>query len=239
MKIADRYIQIADCHFGLTVGNKKFLKYLDSVYLFSAPPKKAYCNINLMHEGTRVMITGGGLRHIVPSHMSKEFKLMEFVVMSAFAFAALRKNILLLHGSSYERDNHAYIYFGRSGSGKSTIIRKTDRKSILSDDTAVVKKIGKFLYVYRSPFDKKKLLNLESRRAPLKKILFLNKSKEHSETDIQNTTKFIALKGSDIYAYADRWFFMKRTQREAIKLYALVLEIIGTTDIKRLNFTKD
>ncbi len=50
----------------------------------------------------------------------------------------LRRGGLLLHGSGVVRDGRAYIFFGPSGAGKTTVTRLSPRDLVLSDDLTLI-----------------------------------------------------------------------------------------------------
>lgn len=70
-----------------------------------------------------------------------------------YSFIAVDKGGLLLHSAGVLRDGKGYIFFGVSGTGKSTIARlSADKGSVLSDELVVIRKKGDGYQVYGSPF---------------------------------------------------------------------------------------
>jgi hypothetical protein len=71
----------------------------------------------------------------------------------AVAFMALRRGGLFLHGAGIERGGRAYVFFGRSASGKSTLAKMNTEGRVVSDDlTLIVPGPGGALCVAGSPF---------------------------------------------------------------------------------------
>jgi hypothetical protein len=63
------------------------------------------------------------------------------------------KNGLLLHASAVVRGNSAFVFIGRSGSGKTTIARLSGAKKILSDEIVALRYCPKkAVRVYATPF---------------------------------------------------------------------------------------
>src|SRR3989338_4469919 len=61
-------------------------------------------------------------------------------------------NGLIIHGSAVFNGSQAYIFLGRSGAGKSTIMNLlADKYKPLADDTIIIKKENKRYYLYQTP----------------------------------------------------------------------------------------
>ncbi len=71
-----------------------------------------------------------------------------------YAWLCLQHNSLLIHASGVVRDQRGYVFFGASGSGKTTITRLSDDGAtlILSDDLVIVKKRGETFWACGVPF---------------------------------------------------------------------------------------
>lgn len=82
-----------------------------------------------------------------------------------------------IHSSSVVINNNAYLFLGKSGAGKSTIVKLLENKfRPLSDDLSIVKKVNKEYFVYQLPvIEKNPRIWKSSRSYPLKKIFFLHK----------------------------------------------------------------
>lgn len=71
----------------------------------------------------------------------------------AVAFMALRRGGFFLHGASIERSGRAFIFFGKSASGKSTLAKMNTEGRVVSDDlTLVIPGPGGRLHVAGTPF---------------------------------------------------------------------------------------
>lgn len=84
------------------------------------------------------------------------------VVPSLFAFDALLRIVLtlvlaeegglLLHSAGLMREGRAFLFFGRSGAGKSTVTRLAAGTTILSDEIVAVREEGGAFHAYGTPF---------------------------------------------------------------------------------------
>jgi hypothetical protein len=69
-----------------------------------------------------------------------------------FAWMCLEQDGLLLHAGGVISNGKGYVFFGASGSGKTTIARLSLDRTILSDDLVIVKKKGPIFRLYGVPF---------------------------------------------------------------------------------------
>ncbi|MGB9883542.1 MAG: hypothetical protein ACPLRN_03465 [Microgenomates group bacterium] len=92
-------------------------------------------------------------------------------------FLLLKNKGFIIHCSAVaDKNNNAYLFLGKPGSGKSTIasLIKGDFKQ-LADDTGIIKKEGKNYFFYQTPFIEKKELIKNNFKYQVKKIFFLKK----------------------------------------------------------------
>lgn len=80
-------------------------------------------------------------------------------LMIMFAFASSRKSALMVHSSVVVKDSKAYMFLGKSGTGKSTHSRlwleNIDGTFLLNDDNPIVRFIDGKAFVYGSPWSGK------------------------------------------------------------------------------------
>lgn len=114
-----------------------------------------------------------------------QFELILLFIIENF----YKKNGLILHCSSVmDSDKNSYLFIGKQGAGKSTILNLLRKKYIpLSDDNLLIVNIKSNFYAYQIPFlQSEKKIFKSSIRSKIKKIFFLVKSnfcKEEVETD--------------------------------------------------------
>lgn len=94
---------------------------------------------------------------------------------------------VMIHCSAIKKNNNAYIFLGKSGSGKSTISQLLKRhSSVLADDIAIIRKNSKGEYLlYQTPFIESNM-NFAKNHNPsfLKQINVLKKSTIHKKINI-------------------------------------------------------
>lgn len=71
------------------------------------------------------------------------------VVLSALAF---RSGGLMLHAAGIVRNGRAYLFFGRSGSGKTTVARNSPDDQVLNDDLVILRPEEGSWQVFGTPF---------------------------------------------------------------------------------------
>jgi len=91
---------------------------------------------------------------------------------------SIYKKTLFLHASGVFINNHAYLFIGKSGSGKSTICKLLKNTTTIHDDSIVVRKKRNFLVYPGFRFRNEAYYNLKKPKK-LKKILFIKKSNKN------------------------------------------------------------
>lgn len=98
-----------------------------------------------------------------------------------------RENGFLIHSSGISKDGYAFIFAGKSGSGKTTIANFSKNKFDILSDELIPIRIDKKIYAYSSPFwgSMKKPENINL-RCVLKNIFFIKKSNKLKEIHSKN-----------------------------------------------------
>lgn len=98
----------------------------------------------------------------------------------------------ILHTSAVLANNKAYLFLGRSGSGKSTIAKLLAKKyQVLCDDMAFVRREGDKYYFYQTPFLENNFAKVFPKKLEVKKIFILNKAKNSTVEKINLLQKDI------------------------------------------------
>ena len=112
-------------------------------------------------------------------------------------------NIVIFHGSSFSVDNNGFIIAARSGVGKSThakLLEKYigDSFKYINDDKPLLKVDDEEATIYSSPWNGKERRG-NNISAPLKAIIFLNRSENNSFRKIDNKEEIYIRLLSQIY----------------------------------------
>lgn len=89
----------------------------------------------------------------------------------------LSKKIIFIHCSAVNYQNQLYIFLGKSGAGKSTILSNFPRKFQFTNDILIIENKNNFLG-YFSPFEKDVLKNKKNKKMTIKSLFFLKKANQ-------------------------------------------------------------
>ena len=82
----------------------------------------------------------------------------------------------LLHSCAIVKDGFSYVFFGQSGSGKTTIARLSENKAVLTDETTALVKNNGSWFAYATPFAGEFGQPGQNAGAKVKALFALNKS---------------------------------------------------------------
>ncbi len=100
----------------------------------------------------------------------------EYGLRCLYAFMVFTSGGILVHASGIIIDQIGYLFIGKSGAGKSTIVRNSKDKEILGDDMLVVFPSGEGWHVMATPFTNPDLQGIKPKRAQLGNLNYLRKS---------------------------------------------------------------
>ncbi len=116
-------------------------------------------------------------------------------LMMAFAFAACRRNALLIHASTVRKDGTAYAFTAKSGVGKSTHVAQWMKAltgcDIVNDDNPIVRLMPQPT-VYGSPWSGKTPC-YRNIRVPLGAIVKVNRAEENRVEPSDTVESFVTL----------------------------------------------
>jgi len=102
----------------------------------------------------------------------------------------LKTSGIILHSSSVCIKNKAYLFTGRPGIGKSTIMKILSSKyQPIADDSIIIKKENNYYYCYQTPFiESNSFFNKNKEKFEIGKIFFPRKSTENRIIQQKNNT---------------------------------------------------
>ena len=113
---------------------------------------------------------------LLRAHPTAEPGDLAYFIRTAFALRAFDRGALLFHAAGIVHRTAAYAFFGRSGSGKTTVARLSAGKPVLSDDLLLLRPAGTIWEAWATPFGRRRAP--EVRSAPLRALLCLVQSPE-------------------------------------------------------------
>lgn len=146
----------------------------------------------------------------------------------------VEEDIIVFHGSSFKVNDNGFIVTARSGVGKSTHSKLLkdllgDNFTYINDDKPLVK-VDDAITIYSNPWNGKERRG-NNISAPLKAVLFLNRSETPNYKKITNKEEVYIKLLSQIYLPKE-----KSKREKALKLVDLILK---NTDFYEINVNKD
>lgn len=155
------------------------------------------------------------------------------VLQAAFAVFAPAFDAVMLHACSLRIDGNGYVFFGNSGSGKTTIASSVNGDSLLSDDGSMsVLRDGRFLF-YPTPFTQVSHGTFEGGPVPLKMILFLVKDNKDFVEDVKPGAALVRILYNHIH------FFRFFPKSETVSTFQKIEKLVKEIPSYELHFTRN
>ncbi len=103
---------------------------------------------------------------------------VDYLLRVAYALLALRAGGLLFHAAGIVRRGRGYLFFGHSGSGKTTVARLSLGDLVLNDDLVLLMPKGQRWVVHATPFWNPSQIRPTCRSAPLAAMFRLVQDRE-------------------------------------------------------------
>ncbi len=104
---------------------------------------------------------------------------LEYFLRVIYALLVFEAGGVLFHAAGIIRDGRAYLFFGPSGTGKTTVARSVDEKMVLNDDLVVLLPAERGWTVYATPFwNPSQVVPAGPQQAPLQGMFRLVQSPE-------------------------------------------------------------
>jgi len=149
-----------------------------------------------------------------------------------FSWLSTGRGGFLIHSAGIASVNHASLFVGKTGAGKSTIAKKFARKRILSDELVLVKlKNNKTSFAYSTPFWGELEQGSGNLERKINRVYFLNKAPalKMEQTGAGETVKKLL---------ANTLFFI-RDKKISGKILETAVRTAKTAKFYNLNFPKN
>ena len=180
-------LNIANKNCLLQVDNDRWYRFLMEKYrkFVIRDDSKPDMNLKIVIRSKRAKIThsfDGAKRGYILFFPDNLRRFKRFNTYFKFFFSnllLLQNEGFLLHASALKINKESYIFCGKQGSGKSTILKLAPEYDPLNDDAAIIKTFkGKFL-IQSSPFYEKNRIKKLNVLLPINKVFFLQKAKKN------------------------------------------------------------
>lgn len=158
------------------------------------------------------------------------FMTYESIIRIFYSLLAVENHGFLIHSSSLVHHGKGYVFFGISGSGKSTVVKLSESDECLTDELTLIRKDTKGYLTAGTPFHGE-LPIYKNKMAALANLFLLTKSE---------TTWFRKMKRSEIYPillrnvlfFSDDWELRQ-------KIFNTVIDLADLVEIYEMNFEKN
>lgn len=160
-----------------------------------------------------------------------DFALKHAMVNLYSAFIARQQWGLLIHSSCLLEQNRAYMFAGHSGAGKSTVVRLSRPRPILSDEATIVKISDDGVVIYNSPFRSDTELPDISGTYPLTAIQILRQSPDNRRL------RMAGMEG--LQSILHRVFYWAHDPEETKKVFRMCKLLAEQVPVYELYFQKN
>jgi hypothetical protein len=189
--------QINEFDYLINIKKNEIKKYYKNFIKKESPQHIDYEIIFLKNIDLKTLYSDKNKKNYISFYFKKRKKILTYYHIGIAQFQFLLKEVIfdlltknkgfLIHCSAIQKNEKAFIFVGKPGSGKSTIRSILSKKyKPLADDSGIVKKERGKYYFYQTPFLEKKSIKKNSQKYELGKIFFLKKANFFLIKKIQN-----------------------------------------------------
>ncbi len=117
----------------------------------------------------------------------KEYASYKKILENIIYFLLSQNRGLVIHSSAIKYKDNGYLFVGKSGSGKSTVVKLLSHKfTPLTDDTTIIRRVKNQVFIYQHPFIEKNYYPKTNGKVKLKRVYFLKKSNTNKIDKLKN-----------------------------------------------------
>jgi hypothetical protein len=159
-------------------------------------------------------------------------RIVENFLRVVFAHLTLGRGGLLLHGAGLVRDGRAFVFFGPSGAGKTTVTALSPGCRVLSDDLVLIARSGPGFAASSVPF--RGLATPPATSEALHPLAGLYRLVQAREDRLEELSRPRAV--GEVVASLP---FVSETAEAAPRILEVVSEVAAAVPVRRLHFRKD
>ena len=158
-----------------------------AIRLLGRERSSAMLDTGTTFEDGRLHFTAPGYRGVIDAAEGKgslaissaqPIEEVEYFLRVAYALLAFHLGGIMLHAAGIARDEKAYLFFGHSGSGKTTVARLSPNDTVLNDDLVLLMPAEDGWQVFGTPFWNPTQVKPTPANAPLAAMLRLVQDKK-------------------------------------------------------------
>ncbi len=244
------YLRVADLNFKFVFHNTSNDLYLNGIergiqsfykgFISSKMPKNVHLsylfdsNVPIFFRNTKAGYVELYSKHNNNIYIHQHTSIVQFIHIFIFELnlLLLKHNGCILHASGNKiSKNKAILFMGKPGAGKSTTMKAANHiYPAIADDSIILRKLGRKLYVFQTPIiEKNKWIVRTSRKFILDTLYFIQKKQTEKREMITSLSKRLSLLLEQVW-----------TDKSIIhETHKLISELSGTTPVYYLSCRKN
>jgi len=157
------------------------------------------------------------------------FMSYESIIRIFYSILTVVNQGFLMHSSSLIHKGKGYLFFGVSGSGKSTVVKLSESDTCLSDELSMIIKVEGNYIVSGTPFHGE-LPIYTNRQAELRNLFILKKSPDDFFRKLGDVEAYTSIMRNILF-FCDDWGLKQL-------IFNTTIDLVKHTGVYEMNFTK-
>ena len=139
-----------------------------------------------------------------------------------------------MHAAAVIKNNNAYLFFGKSGDGKSTAAKISKRFKVIGDDIIAVKKEGRHYFAFATPWKQGAFIKAGKHdKARIRAMFFLHKSERIAFQELPPAEALSKILYNHVH------FFNHMEKEWAGKIWTTAVSFVRQVPAFKMEFKKD